>query len=155
MAARRRDRERPGQGPGRQPRGGPSEDLVKRAVKMAVKEEIKGVPSGQIVLHLKAMGLNTESARTVYSQVRREVAVKRRRTLWILMIVGGLLIVGALGLVYAMTFAWAPVAYGWWIAAGALAAVGSALLLIGQTGLKRADRPRSPPTGRRRSDKRR
>jgi UPF0716 family protein affecting phage T7 exclusion len=156
--ARRRDyggpgRQQPGRQPGRRPR---KEGAVHDAIKRAINEEIKGVPSGEILLHLRAIGLDTETAKTVYSHVREQVAKTRRRVMWGTMLAGAGILVIALGLVTLMTVAWTDTWYVWWILTSLLAVIGLLLLVVGQTRLRRMQDPQaegarkpSPPTGRR------
>jgi hypothetical protein len=152
--ARRRDHRGPGrQPPGRRPR---KEGPVQEAIKRAINEEIKGVPPGEILLHLRSIGLDAETARTVYSHVREEVAKTRRRVMWGLMLIGaGMLVIG-LGLLTLMTIRWTDTGFVWWILTSLLAVIGLVLLVIGQTRLRRiqgteseSDRKDQPPRNRR------
>jgi hypothetical protein len=156
--ARRRDyggpgRQPPGRQPGRRPR---KEGAVHDAIKRAINEEIKGVPSGEILLHLRSIGLDAETARTVYSHVREQVTRTRRRVMWGTMLAGVGILVIALGLLTLMTVAWTDTWYVWWILVSLMAVIGLVLLVVGQTRLRRIQNPRaegarkpSPPTGRR------
>lgn len=150
-------------GPGRQPPGRPGrrsgrprkEGPIQAAVKLAVNEEIKGVPSAEILLHLRSAGLDTETARMVYGHVREEVAKTRRRAMWGLMVGGAVLLATSLGLLLAMTIRWPGTGYVWWILVSLLAVIGLALVVIGQARLRGMQEPKTDGTGKDRAPGRR
>ncbi len=150
--ARRRDR----RGPGRQPPGRPGRGMPRKgsflegAVKRAIGEEIKGVPPAEILLHLRSVGLDAETARTIYSHVREQVANTRRRVMWGMLLGGAALLAVGLGWLTLMGIRWTQAGYGWWIVAGVLAVIGLVLLLIGQTRLRRLPAPRDETGGKER-----
>lgn len=136
MTAKRRDSRGPGRQPGRRP-GKPRKDgPIHDAVKRAIQEEIKGVPPGEILLHLRGVGIDTETARTIYGHVKEQVAKTKRRAMLGLSIAGAVLVVIALALAGAMSVAWGTTWYVWWILVSLLAAVGLVMVIVAQRSLR-------------------
>jgi hypothetical protein len=124
----------------RQRKSGPVHDAIERAV----KEELRGVPAADNLQHLQDVGLDADTARLIYAQVRQRVIDARRRMSFTAMIAGACVLVVGLALLLAMTIRWPETGYLWRILAGLLSVCGLGLLVGSHNRLRRERQHREP-----------